>query len=95
MRIEPPLIPPSAISQFDFHRPPATNDLSSAMIILHGIIREDGAVNKMEIQQGLDPTLDGAALAVFSRWKFSPARWNGSAVEVEILVGIPAAVPAS
>jgi TonB family protein len=95
MHIEPPLSPPSAVDQFDFHRSPATSELSGAMIILHGIIREDGAVINMEIQQALDPTLDEAALAAFSRWKFSPARRNGSAVAVEILVGIPAVVPAS
>jgi hypothetical protein len=52
MHIEPPLSPPSAVDQFDFHRSPATSELSGAMIILHGIIREDGAVINMEIQPG-------------------------------------------
>jgi hypothetical protein len=95
MHIEPPLTPPSAIGQFDFHRPATTNDPASSMIILHGNIGADGAVSNMEVQQGLDPTLDGAALAAFSRWKFNPALRNGRPVAVEILVGIPAVLPGS
>jgi hypothetical protein len=95
MHIEPPLTPPSAIAQFDFHRPTEINDLASSMIILHGIIREDGAVSNMEVQQGLEPALNDAALAAFSHWKFNAALRNGSAVAVEILVGIPAVLPGS
>jgi TonB family protein len=93
--MEPPLVPPSPISQFDFHRPATMNEPPGSMIILHGLIGEDGGVSSVEIQQGLEPTLNDAALAAFSRWKFNPALRNGSAITVEILVGIPALVPGS
>jgi protein TonB len=93
MRAEPLLTPPRVLDQFDFHRPPADQAPADATIILHGLIRADGTVGNVEVLQGLDPTLDGAAVAAFARWKFSPALRGGSPVAVEILVGIPAVGP--
>jgi hypothetical protein len=93
MRAGPVLTAPRPLDQFDFHRPPADQALTDATIILHGFIRADGAVGNLEVLQGLDPTLDDAAVAAFARWRFSPALRSGSPVAVEILVGIPAVVP--
>ncbi len=59
------------------------------MIVLHGIIHEDGSVSDLTVLQGLDPTSDAAARAAFSRWKFKPALRAGTPVALEILVGIP------
>jgi hypothetical protein len=36
--------------------------------------------------------MDEAAREAFSRWKFKPAIKDGSAVTVDILVGIPAVI---
>ena len=59
------------------------------MIVLHGIIDKDGAVQKLNIYQGVKNLADQAALAAFDRWKFKPALENGKPIAVEILVGIP------
>ena len=89
----PPLTPPDAIGQFDFHRPPSKSEPGNDMIILHGLIHEDGSVSNLEILKGSDQLLDDAAMAAFARWKFRPALRSGTPVAVDILVGIPAIVP--
>jgi hypothetical protein len=89
IHIQPPLAPPAAIEQFDFHRPTEQPDPPPAIIILHGIIHEDGSVSDLAVLQGLDPISNAAACAAFSRWKFKPALRAGIPVAVEILVGIP------
>lgn len=93
VRLQPPLTPPDAVGQFDFHRPPIVPDQANNMIVLHGLIHEDGSVTNLEVLRGLEQTLDEAALAAFSRWKFRPALRAGTPVAVDILVGIPAVVP--
>ena len=95
IHMQPPVAPPAAIDQFDFHRPPVAPDLGVTMIILHGHIREDGSVENLEILQGIEPTINDAARAAFARWKFRPALEDGKPVAVEILVGVPAIVPGS
>lgn len=95
IHLQPLLTPPRVLDQFGFHRPPVTPDPPDALIILHGLIRADGAVGNLEVFRGLEPTIDAAALAAFARWKFTPALRAGSPVAVEILVGIPAVVPGS
>jgi len=89
IHITPPVAPPEAIEQFDFHRPTEPSDAAPALIVLHGIIHEDGSVSDLAVLQGLDPISNAAACAAFSRWKFKPARRAGIPVAVEILVGIP------
>ncbi len=93
VRLDAGLVPPSAEEQFDFHRPPFSKDKADGMIILHGVIREDGSVGELKILQGLQEIPDQAALAAFGRWKFKPALRAGKPVAVEILVGIPPLSP--
>lgn len=89
IHIQPPLAPPAAVAQFDFRRPTAPPDPTHAMIILHGIIHEDGSLSDLEVLQGLDPISNDAAREAFSRWRFKPALRAGTPVALEILVGIP------
>ncbi len=93
--MQPPLTPPDAVGQFDFHRPPLTTDPAYTMVVLHGMIHEDGTVSDLEVIQSVEPTFNEAAMAAFARWKFRPALQSGKPVAVEILVGIPALVPGS
>jgi Gram-negative bacterial TonB protein C-terminal len=101
LRMQPQLVPPAALDQYDFRRLPIhgeTRDRSDrldSMIIIHGSILADGTVGKLEVLRGLGKANDEAAEAAFSRWKFSPALRGGSPVAVEILVGIPAIAPGS
>jgi hypothetical protein len=85
----PPVTPPAAIEQFEFHRPELPANSAKTMIILHGVIHADGSVGDLAVVQGLDPTSNDAARSAFSRWKFKPALRAGVPVELEILVGIP------
>jgi hypothetical protein len=90
IHIQPPVTPPAALEQFDFHRPPREQpDPANSIIILHGIIHEDGSVSDLTVLQGLDPISNAAASAAFMRWKFKPALRAGTAVALEILMGIP------
>ena len=85
----PPLTPPGVIEQFDFHRLGEPPDPSNGMIVLHGILREDGTVSDLKVLQGVEAIRDAAASAAFARWKFKPALRAGAPVALEILVGIP------
>ena len=89
LTIPPALTPPAAIDQFDFQRSPDQQDSASGMIILHGTINDEGVVSGVTVLQGLEPTLDAAAVEAFSRWKFKPAMRAGAPVAIEFLVGIP------
>lgn len=93
IHMEAPLVPPAAINQFDFHRPPLPESNQDRMIILHGIIGQDGSVSNLQVLQAAAPLSDQAAAAAFARWKFTPALRAGRPVAVEVLVGIPAVVP--
>jgi outer membrane biosynthesis protein TonB len=96
LRLDPGIVPPSAVEQFDFYRPPVLKSDANRkeMIILQGVIREDGSVGELKVLQGLHETVDQAALAAFSRWKFRPAQRSMKPIAVEILVGIPVILPA-
>ena len=89
LRIQPPLTPPAAIEQFDFHRPAPAPDPANSMIVLHGTIGEDGSVSDLVVVQGLDAISNEAAQAAFLRWKFKPALRDGTPVALDVLLGIP------
>jgi len=63
------------------------------LIILHGVIREDGSIGELKVLQGVQPEADQLALAAFGRWKFKPAQRASKPLAVEMLVGIPATLP--
>jgi outer membrane biosynthesis protein TonB len=65
------------------------------MIVLKGVLGEDGTIGNLEVYQGVLPEMDQAARLALSRWKFKPAMRADKPVSVEILVGIPAEAPAS
>lgn len=89
INIQPPLAPPAPLEEFDFHRPTDPPDSPDTMIILYGIIHEDGSVSDLKALQGPDPFSNAAACAAFARWKFQPALRAGKPLALEILLGIP------
>jgi Gram-negative bacterial TonB protein C-terminal len=64
------------------------------LVLLKGLIREDGTVDLLQVYRTLLPPMDEAARLAFGRWKFKPAMRDGQPVSVEILVGIPSETPA-
>jgi hypothetical protein len=89
------VVPPDVEERFDFRRLPVPEDKADKLIVLHGVIREDGTVDELKIYQGVQREMDEAALLAFGRWKFRPALQEEKPVAVEILVGIPVRVPKS
>ena len=87
------LTPPDPVDKFDFRRAPLPADRARKTLIIKGVVREDGVVDKLEIYQGVLKELDETALAALSKWKFTPATRGGKSVAVQILVGIQLSGP--
>jgi TonB-like protein len=95
VHLEEGLVAPYAESKFDFRRLPVPEKDSRKLIVLKGILQEDGTVGKLEVYQGLLSEMDEAAKLALGRWKFKPATRAKIPVAVDILVGVPAQVPRS
>jgi TonB-like protein len=93
VHMEQGITPPDAEDRFDFKRLPLPADKIHKLIVLKGVLREDGTVDAMQIHQGLLPVMDEAARLAFTKWKFKPATRGGKAIPVDILVGIPSDPP--
>ena len=91
IRLETGLVPPDPDleSRFDFKRLSVPPGKARQLIVLKGILREDGTVDDLEVYQGIVPEMDEAARLAFSRWKFKPAMREGKPIAIELLVGIP------
>jgi uncharacterized membrane protein YgcG len=89
VHMEQGITAPDAESRFDFKRLPLPEEKVHKLIVLKGSLRDDGAVENLQIHQGLLPMMDEAARLAFSQWKFKPATRGGKAIPVDILVGIP------
>ena len=95
VRMEKGVIPPDPVTKFDFKRLPVSEDKQRKMIVLKGVIKEDGSVADLTIYQGLLPPMDEAARLAFSKWTFNPALRDGKPVDIQILVGIQAVLKES
>jgi len=95
VHLQPGLVPPdpNADSRYDFQRLPVPPEKANKMIVLKGVLREDGSVDALQVYRGIVPQMDEAARIAFGRWKFKPAMREGKPVAVDVLVGIPSDVP--
>jgi hypothetical protein len=93
VHMEQGITPPDAEDRYDFKRLPLPEDRVHKLIVLKGLLREDGSVEGLQVHQGLLPLMDEAARLAFSKWKFRPATRGGKAISVDILVGIPSDPP--
>ena len=91
IQLEAALVPPDPDmeSRYDFQRMSVPLGKAQKLIVLKGILQEDGSIDGLEVYQGIVPQMDEAARLAFSRWKFKPAMRAGKPVALEILVGIP------
>jgi len=86
------LAPPMVDERFDFKRPPVPADKEDELIILRGIIDEQGVVRDVRVHRGVEPLADQLAVAAFRQWKFRPVLQKDQPVKVEFLLGVPANV---
>jgi hypothetical protein len=93
IRLEQGLVPPEPELRFDFRRLPVPPEDAHKLVLLKGLIREDGTVDSLQVYRTLLLPMDEAARIAFSRWKFKPAMRDGQPVSVEILIGIPSDPP--
>lgn len=86
-------LPPDPVAKFDFRRPAVPEDKRDEVIVIYGVIDEEGTLRQLKVIQGVHPPADQAALAAFRKWQFKPALQRGKPIAVEFMVGIPAWLP--
>jgi TonB family protein len=89
------LLPPDPLEKFDFRRMPVPAESAHSMLVIKGVVREDGTVDGLEVYQSVLRELDNRALAALKKWKFAPAQRDAKPVAVQILVGIQFPGPAA
>ncbi len=87
------LVPPQAESKFDFQREQVPPEKVGKLIILKGVLRTDGFIDELQVYQSVLSEMDDNARLAFSQWKFKPALRESKPVAVQVLVGIPTALP--
>lgn len=95
VQIQEGLIPPDPVEKFDFRRLPVPADKPHPMLVIKGVVRDDGVVDNLDVFQGVLREMDETAVAALKKWKFVPARRGTKPVAVQILVGIPFSAPAA
>jgi len=88
------VVPPQAESKFDFERIPVPPEKAGKQIILKGVLRTDGFIDELQVYQSVLSEMDDNARLAFSQWKFKPALRESKPIPVQVLVGIPADLPA-
>jgi hypothetical protein len=64
-------------------------DLDADAVILHGFVNTDGHFEKLEVVFPAQLAQAPAWVGVLNHWQFRPAKQNGQAVPVEVLLIIP------
>ena len=67
----------------------AVEDRVEGKVQLAAIVHTDGYVYGINVVKGLDPRLDKNAADALRKWEFTPARRNGTPVDVDIVIEIP------
>ena len=93
IQLQEGLLPPDPVEEFEFRRIPVPAYKARKMIVLKGLIREDGVVDNLTVYQGVLKEMDETAVVALSKWKFTPASRGGKSVAVQILVGIQLSGP--
>ena len=67
----------------------AVSERIEGEVVLYGMIETDGSLRNLQVLRGLDERLDQSARSAMAQWVFEPARKQGKAVPVEVLVRVP------
>jgi hypothetical protein len=75
---------------YDIRRPNLiSRDLNADALLVHGIVNQDGRFEKLAIAFPADFDHASFVLHALQQWQFRPARQNGKATTVEVLLIIP------
>ena len=84
------VLPPEPLRKVDpIYDNSAVEDRIEGKVQLSAIIHTDGYVYGINVVKGLDPRLDKSATEALRKWMFTPARRDGSPVDVDIVIEIP------
>jgi TonB family protein len=84
------VLPPEPLRKVDpVYDLSAVEDRVEGKVQLAAIIHTDGYVYGINVVKGLDPRLDKNATEALRKWEFTPARRNGTPVDVDIVIEIP------
>ena len=89
------LLPPDPVEKYDFHRLPVPAGNAHNMLVIRGVVHDDGTVDTLDVYQSVMPDNDSRAVAALKKWKFTAARRDGKPVTIQILVGIQFTAPAA
>jgi TonB family protein len=67
----------------------AANERVEGIVRLTAVIRKDGTIDGVELLKHLDDRLDRSAQEALAKWRFEPARRDGTPVEVDAVFEIP------
>jgi TonB family protein len=62
-------------------------------VVLMVLVRRDGSVGAASVSEGLETSLDRAAIRTVKEWKFAPAMRNGRTVELVVEVEVEFQLP--
>jgi len=81
---------PQAIRKVDpMYIPSAAREKVEGTVTLAALVLRDGTVANIRVVGSLDPRLDSSAVSALTQWRFQPARRNGDALDLEVLIQIP------
>jgi len=95
VQLDKGLVPPHPDEKYDFKRLPVPEEQRDKMIVLRGVIKEDGSISSMEVYRGVLPEMDALALEAINKWKFQPALQDNKPISVDVLIGVPARIPSA
>jgi TonB family protein len=67
----------------------AANERVEGTVRLSAVIRKDGTIDGVELLKHLDDRLDRSAEEALAKWRFEPARRDGTPVDVDAVFEIP------
>jgi len=78
-----PLVPPRVVKETPpLYTKNAFDRGIQGRVVLKVIIRKDGSIGPVRVDQSLDDELDEAAAEAIRKWQFDPARVNGEPINV-------------
>lgn len=70
---------------------PEDEDLAKlrGMVVLYGVISQDGGIDRVRVVRSLNPALDQRAMEALKRWRFKAALVGQRPIAVQALFGVP------